>query len=207
MALTRELLVNALLDMIDSGDEFGKLNMRKLAREVGCAHTNIYNYFRTWEELEWFALAKALDTLVEQLPNSVADGSADRVPTPEEPGSPVAIYVNYALSYPHRYRFTWLDPITGSPPPEVEEIMAKPGVAFLRWLEAVLRKDAPELISEARTIGGYLHSYMHGELAFRAAGRVRGVLPEADEIVTRTAGLYYAIVDQMRREGIKRKGV
>jgi AcrR family transcriptional regulator len=180
--------------MIDRGSRFGELNMRKLARTVGCAHTNIYNYFRSWEELQWAALANALDELVEQLPES----SADDVARPEASESPVAIYINYGLSYPHRYRFTWLDPITGSPPPDVEAVLAKPGRAFLRWLEASLNRDAPELLPHAQSVGGYLHGYMHGELAFRAAGRVRGVQPGPDELIGRTARLYYATIDQLR---------
>jgi AcrR family transcriptional regulator len=201
MALSREHLVDALLEMIDQGNDFGELNMRKLARQVGCAHTNIYNYFATWEELKWFTLARALEGLLEQLPKERAGEGAAHPAEPEDQESPVAIYIRYGLTYPERYRFVWLDPITGPPPPEVAEALTRPGRAFLRWLEASLRRDAPELVPQAHSIGRYLHAYMHGELAFGVAGRIRTQQPQsAAELTAQTATLYRTIVDQRRTD-------
>jgi AcrR family transcriptional regulator len=190
--------VAALLQMIDSGRAFSELNMRKLARAVGCAHTNIYNYFSTWEELQWFALAEALAGLMRRLPGGSAGENIDLIPGPGESGNLIEVYLGYGVEYPHRYRFTWLDPITGSAPPEVEVVLTGPGRVFLRWLENSLTKDAPSLVGNAYSIGGYLHAYMHGELAFRAAHRIRQAEPAGlEELVQRTERLYFALIEQL----------
>jgi AcrR family transcriptional regulator len=43
------------------------LNLREIARNLNCAHTNLYNYFRSYEELLWETHAALLETFTDML--------------------------------------------------------------------------------------------------------------------------------------------
>ena len=51
--ITKEQIISTALDLIRDKNELRTVNMREVARTLGCAHTNIYNYFPTYTDLLW----------------------------------------------------------------------------------------------------------------------------------------------------------
>lgn len=140
----REDFVAAVLTLIDNGLGFRDLNLRRVARQVGCAHTNAYNYFSSWEELLWFSLEGAMEGLLcsAGLPHNPGSLSNPELlnhirsfPGPGEKGNLFEVYVDFAYRHPGWYRLIWLDPMGGKPPEEILSLLHVPSRLFGWWLE------------------------------------------------------------------------
>ncbi|MDR0286492.1 MAG: TetR/AcrR family transcriptional regulator [Clostridiales bacterium] len=55
--ITREQIVETALELMKNKSDLRGINMREIARTLGCAHTNIYNYFPSYNDLLWEAHA------------------------------------------------------------------------------------------------------------------------------------------------------
>lgn len=51
--ITKEQVVETALELMRYNNNLGALNLREIARTLGCAHTNLYNYFSSYNELLW----------------------------------------------------------------------------------------------------------------------------------------------------------
>ena len=51
MKISKELIVETALALINEEGSSSKVNLREIARRLGCAHTNIYNYYPSLDEL------------------------------------------------------------------------------------------------------------------------------------------------------------
>jgi len=162
----REAFVRATLEMLDEGTGIRELNLRAVAKRVGCAHTNAYNYFASFEELLWWSLRGALERMI-----AFADPAQDDL---------IARYVEFALEHPAWYRLVWLDALGGTPPGEVAGFLRVPADVFARWVNERLGRGQgvdPDLATRV------LHGYLHGELAAIVSGRVAGTGDELRERV------------------------
>lgn len=157
----KELFVSALLEMLDSGTGLRELNLRKVARRIGCAHTNAYNYVASWEELIWWALKEALERMI--------------APTLEGEKDPFEASVDFALNHPGWYRLIWLEPLSEPPPQEVLDYLPEPANLFTRELQRMLvayRGKEPEIWADPlEQKARILHAYLHGELSSICSGR------------------------------------
>ncbi|MPW24304.1 TetR/AcrR family transcriptional regulator [Alkalibaculum sp. M08DMB] len=52
-SITREQIIETALDLMRDKKDLRSLNLREIARTLGCAHTNIYNYFSSYTDLLW----------------------------------------------------------------------------------------------------------------------------------------------------------
>lgn len=51
--ITKDQIVDTAVELIRNKSDLRGLNMREIARTLGCAHTNIYNYFSSYNDLLW----------------------------------------------------------------------------------------------------------------------------------------------------------
>lgn len=154
----KEAFVNAVLAMLDEGVSLRDLNLRKVARRVGCAHTNAYNYFTSFEDLLWWSLKGVLEYMT---------GMVD-----PDKGDLMRAYADFALDHPAWYRLIWLDPLSGDPPAGVAEYLPVPASVYTRWLRVRFGSGVDP--AELELKGRLLHGYLHGELAAITAGRLTG---------------------------------
>lgn len=49
--ITKEQVINKALELMRDKEDIRSVNLRVIAREVGCAHTNLYNYFSSLDDL------------------------------------------------------------------------------------------------------------------------------------------------------------
>lgn len=51
--ITKEQIVETALALMRHKSDLRGLNLRQIARTLGCAHTNLYNYFPSYSDLLW----------------------------------------------------------------------------------------------------------------------------------------------------------
>lgn len=174
----KDAFIDAVLTMLDEGMNLRELNLRKVAKRVGCAHTNAYNYFTSYEEMLWWSLKGALERMTANV-----DPEQDEL---------TEAYVDFALKHPAWYRLIWLEPLGGDPPEGVAEYLQAPGREYTRWLSerAATKVSGEDLEAQARIF----HSYLHGELTAVTAGRIAGSKQELKERILSGAALLFDLL-------------
>lgn len=51
--ITKEQIIETALELMRNNSDLKGLNLREIARTLGCAHTNLYNYFPSYNDLLW----------------------------------------------------------------------------------------------------------------------------------------------------------
>lgn len=62
--ITRERIVETALELMRNKKDLRGLNLREIARALGCAHTNLYNYFASYNDLLWETHAALLEIFI-----------------------------------------------------------------------------------------------------------------------------------------------
>ena len=164
MKITRELIVDTALALINEEGSSSRVNLREIARRLGCAHTNIYNYYPSLDELLWDAHGAALRRMTEAVTSASLKGELEK--------SLQAFYSAYAgfyLSNRGWFSLLWQDPLAGERPErhrsEAEEMVrrlvdhladAYRGTIEWKVLHDVLHR---------------VHCYLHGEVSIFIHGR------------------------------------
>lgn len=163
----KDSFVDTVLQMLQEGLMVREINLRQVARRLGCAHTNAYNYFSSFEELLWWSLMEAMKRMVAmaeipQLGNAHPDYSSGK--------NIIETYIRFALDHPAWYRLIWMEPLSGTPPQEVSDYLSVPGRILNGWLAGTITSPLPE--EELHQRSRILHSFLHGELSKITTGRV-----------------------------------
>lgn len=162
---TAERFVEVTLELIEEQGGSQNVNLREVARRVGCAHTNVYNYFDGFSGLLWEALRRA----VAQYARSLAGGLDDEMAPLDYFRQVVSNYVRFTREHPGLYRFISLDPVNdGDYPDEVIETVA----ALVEWLVDVIVACAPGTSrDDAENACFVIDAYISGESASLITGR------------------------------------
>ena len=164
---TSEALVEITLEMIDDRGGLYGLNLREIAREAGCAHTNVYNYFDSFDGLVLAALKALLNRLISFTQEKIEPGRVE-----EEAYLEVflAAQIDFALAHPGWYHFMWFDKSADvEADPELLRIFEFLASAFnekvyFHYGRAMEKGKADE-------IGDMLHGLLHGEICKLISGR------------------------------------
>lgn len=157
--ISKELVIDMALQLIEKNGSVKDVNLRGIAKELGCAHTNLYNYFNSLDELFWEALGRVLQEMI-----NYVDARSDFETDPQKRLVLIlSNIIDFSMAHPEWYRLIWLESLGGGQPaPDVRESLKKPGMA----LSAVIGKANVHLSEErVRFIGNILTTYMHGELS------------------------------------------
>lgn len=152
--------------IVESGGS-QNVNLRQISRRVGCAHTNCYNYFASYEDLRWAAFRRALRLYGEFLIHDLDDSL-----TPDEY---IRRLITNLATYPEEnqglYRFIASDPIDLDVIPE--DILVSV-TAMKAWLFNVVETaHSPDLDAlEAEGVANIVLAYIDGETLNLINGRV-----------------------------------
>jgi AcrR family transcriptional regulator len=165
--LSADHFVDTTLELIAAQGGSAGVNLREISRRLGCAHTNVYNYFASHEDLLWAAFARALQIYGEHL-----SGGLDDTLEPRE--YLTRVVTNLAIfpeQNPGLYRFVASDPINVARIPN--DVMAVV-VAMKEWLYAVVARVAPVRVDpgEAAAVANIVLAYVDGETLNLINGRV-----------------------------------
>jgi AcrR family transcriptional regulator len=167
-----ERYIEETLAMIVETGGSRNVNLRAISRRVGCAHTNVYNYFSSLEDLLWAAFRRALGiyaaAIVEGLDDSLSGHAYFRRLTGN--------LVGFAVDQPGLYRFVGSDPLDPARIPD--DILETVGGLKGFYIQAIFCLcDGRLERDEAEEMANILLAYLDGEVFNLINGRV---LPEED---------------------------
>lgn len=155
--VSKEIILETTLDLIDKTEGTKDVTLRDIAKKVGCAHTNLYNYFSSLDEIFWEALGQVLLIMMDYSSNGLSNEKDDE----EKFFLILSNLIDFSMEHPGWYRFIWFESIGGNPSSEVNRILNKPGEGFSDFIKMSNKNISNE---RANSIGNILHSYLHGEL-------------------------------------------
>ncbi len=165
--LTAERFVEMMLDLIAAEGGSLRVNLRQISRRLGCAHTNVYNYFASYEDLRWAAFRRTLgiygDYLVRDLNDSLESSEYLR--------RLISSLATFPQDHPGLYRFVASDPIDiDRVPGDILETVS----GMKTWLSDVFRIAAGLAIGsdQAEKASNIVLAYIDGETLNLINGRV-----------------------------------
>lgn len=136
----KDQILKAAFSLLEEEGDASALNLRKIAKRAGCAHTNVYNYFPNFEALKWVMLEQALGMLDEFMFKSSED----------EALLLISRYIDFALSRPALYRLIWVTELDPAAAPDDTDFLTRiPG-----RLEGAMDNKKADIV----------HCYLHGKL-------------------------------------------
>jgi AcrR family transcriptional regulator len=164
--VTKELIIHTTLRLIEEKEGLKEVNLRGIAREIECAHTNLYNYFNGFDEIVWESLGSVLIKMIEFVEsNSILSDDHE-----EGLYSVLEAIITFSLTHPGWFRLIWLEPIQGEPSAQIAEVLMRPAQGLQ---DSVKRAGGGQLSDEqASTVANILFSYMHGEICKWINGRM-----------------------------------
>jgi AcrR family transcriptional regulator len=157
----REKILEVVLQMIEEKEDVRQINLRQVAKRAGCAHTNIYNYFKTTEEMLWQAAIPAMQLIKTQTTDRLK-----MLPFGDDKTrlhAVFSVFIEFALMHPGIFRFIWLAkaPDTVTPPAELHILLEQ---CWMDFLKAVFTTESCLSSEEQNNIGQILFAYLQGEI-------------------------------------------
>ena len=164
---TKERFVEETLVLITEQGGSQGINLRQVARRVGCHHTNAYNYFADYDELLWEATRRALLRYAEHL----VVGLDDSMPQLDYFRQLVTSLASFPQDNPGLHRFLGAEPIPGGIIPD--DVLDTVG-RIKTWLFAAFTAVSGSRIdpAEAEDFCNITFGYIEGESIDLINGRV-----------------------------------
>lgn len=162
--ISKELILQKTLELINEKQGILHLNFREIARVSGCAHTNLYNYFKSFDDLLWEALKTTLDKMFVSVTKEM-----ERIPKGKKLDHLFLKLTDFYLANKGLYRLMWLESINQKRPEEVNDKI----IEHVRIYTHTLYEANKERISEEQAfyILHTVHCYLHGEISIFISGK------------------------------------
>jgi len=156
--INKKIIIEITLALVEENGGIKNVTLRDIAKRVGCAHTNLYNYFTSIDEIFWEALGEVILRMMDYASSDVSIKK-----NPEENFYLVlSNIIEFSLNHPGWYRLLWLETLSGDPPEQIWRLLQKPGEGFTNGI--IIASNNTLTQEKAILIGDILHSYLHGEL-------------------------------------------
>jgi AcrR family transcriptional regulator len=167
--ISKEQVVSTALELMQNKTDFRRLNLREVARTLGCAHTNLYNYFPSYNDLLWETHAALqeifMDLLVKKLDG--ATGAELRLKYFFE------AFVELYLDSKGWFRLAWQEAIGGERPKRDIEVTQSTNEMLTNRISEMWHEfsgERPDTHHIKRVLHN-THCYIIGELSNYLLGR------------------------------------
>ena len=164
---TAERYIETTLELVIEQGGSSHVNLREISRRIGCAHTNVYNYFESREDLLWHAMRRVLQ--------QYGDAMTSGLDETESPSSNfrrlMRNLVEWSVNNPGMHRFISSDPIK---PEEIPQDIVENVSILKSWLTQMLKTIADNRLDgeELRDLVDIMLGYLDGEVFNLINGRV-----------------------------------
>lgn len=152
-----EIIINTFLSILNEECSSETVSFREIARRIGCNHTNLYNYFKNFDDLRVQSLIHVAQNLRKQIIPHSTNHPPDAVFQHF-----VQSLVQWATQNPAIYRFLWIDNMPHESTEAVFSVLPRPEHTIVPILEKLV--TTPASAQEMRRISTMVHSYVHGEI-------------------------------------------
>lgn len=128
--ITRDQIVETALELMKDKTDLHGLNLREIARTLGCAHTNLYNYFSSYDDLLWETHA----TLQEIFMGMLAERIKAARTTEERLSCFFEAFVDMYIDNKGWFRLLWHEHIGGKRPERDIEVVETTNEALNHFL-------------------------------------------------------------------------
>lgn len=161
--ISREMITETAALLIEETGDRKSVTLREIAKRLGCAHTNLYNYYGSLNEIWWDAAAWILMRMMDETREETA---SDVPPLPESPERDVLCvflkFFDFSVDHPGWYRFLWLEKQEGTPSPEAVRILSGATESTFTALSKIAGDSlAPDRI---RQLSDIMFCYTYGEI-------------------------------------------
>ncbi len=161
--ITKEQTINKALELMKDKGDIRSVNLRVIARELGCAHTNLYNYFPSFEALLWEAYNAILERLSKHIKNSIS-GMVDYRMQLEKL---ITGIVSFYLDNKGWFRLMWVE-IIGEERPESNKILVSNNLDISADIVSDILINADKCIIDRNKLKNTIHvvhCYIYGEIS------------------------------------------
>lgn len=194
--INKDMIMRAALKLILEHNSSASLTIRDVAKELGCSHPNIYNYYSSMLELRWDCLLRAMEEMMEHTArNLTPEGDSDT-----RFQQFFLVLCAYFLEHPGYYRLIWFDPMGESIPEHAVPRLQAPGLRLRDFaLNLYPELGNPQVAAESMLM---IHRYFHGEMSTIISGRV---IPEDFETIKKRVAhnclwLMHAFIKEIHEE-------
>ncbi len=186
MKAGRGTLIDCAVALIDELGGAQGVNMRTVAARARCAHTNVYNYFESYEALLWAALGETLDRFVRFVEARIAVSGAQGV---EAYKILLCSQIDFAREHTGLYRFLSFEHRFASPmPPEIAQRLERMEESILGLLGAAGTSEARR--KELENVHRIVFRYVYGSLCSMVQGRLGEGMDKEQETTIRSNVAY-----------------
>lgn len=164
--LSKERVIDTALALLDIDGM--TVNFRDIARKLNCAHTNLYNYFDSFEALLW----EAQEEIMQRLQNKIEESLGHTALSEEKLAAFWDALIDFYLLHKGWFHLVWFEPIHSPRPKAHYDRTVSMVDAMVEALTAAFEHAESE--SNALSMRMNLHNinaYILGELSIYLAGR------------------------------------
>ncbi len=162
--LDQDKIIAETLEMMkDAGP--GAVSFRAIARSLGCAHTNIYNFFKDSESLFRICGLNILHNLDQKFVENLKHSTSKK----ERLKSLYSTYIHFYLDYPGWFQLLWTYPM------QLNE-NAESKTALMNSIQNSVQRFGDNLqhcrtVAQAHHLLHIVHAYLLGEVSIFLAGK------------------------------------
>lgn len=175
--ISKEQIIGVTLALIKDKENIRSVNLREIARHLGCAHTNLYNYYEDLDAILWDVMDEVLHKSLENLSEGIEKIDDDNIKLDNF----YRRFVEFYIDNRGWFVLCWFEKLSGSRPQKNYDLTVKTVDYFADIVADVFhRMDGIKLIpKESKYILHNVHCYLHGEVSIFLAGR--GLIKEETE--------------------------
>jgi len=176
--ITKDVIVETALELMKDKNDLRTLNLREIARTLGCAHTNLYNYFPSYTDLLWETHATLQEMFMKILADKLRQTSAAELKLKYFFDAFVCLY----LDNKGWFRLAWHEYIGEDRPERDIAVTQKSNSELTRYVSEIWKELHGEYPDEAlaRQSLHITHCYIVGEISNYISGR--GLILNEDEL-------------------------
>ncbi|HCJ56381.1 MAG TPA: TetR/AcrR family transcriptional regulator [Clostridiaceae bacterium] len=191
-SITKEQIIETALDLLKDKSDIRSVNLREIARVLGCAHTNLYNYFPSFNDLLWEAHMEIENQFIKKIALELESVQDDKLKFYQFYFSLSELY----LDHKGWFRLAWLDYIDDARPEQDKITTEKAVKTMVEILESIWLGIYPNAPARERihSVLHDVHCYIVGEVSNFINGR--GLIQDSEMLkrhIAETAVIFFTL--------------